>query len=250
MRYNPTVFRRTLTFAILLAGAACAAQQEPPAQQQPSPAPQQPEGKPQVKINYMNVCTPGKEDQEVINGALAAIPAKPAFSPDFEIARGHTTMKDAPDSKFVRLRRDFAPESPLMTAQFSMSTDPTNTVEILVLRMRDPKEFHEIAIEDRVSAGAAAPAAVLSVDTPASRVRIERLGKSSAGLSRCQETDQSAYDPVFRRASEILAQYRAAMGLRTMFRSDIAWLGSAPEKTSTTGQKMGAVRKKQAARKP
>jgi hypothetical protein len=243
------VLRHTLILAILLAGAACAAQQEQPPAQQPSPG-QQPDGKPQVKINYMNVCTPGKEDQEVINGALAAIPAKPAFSPDFEISRGHTTMKDAPDSKFVRLRRDFAPESPLMTAQFSMSTDSTNTVEILVLRMRDPREFHEIAIEDRVSAGAAAPAAVLSVDTPASRVRIERLGKSSAGLSRCQETDQSAYDPVFRRASEILAQYRAAMGLRTLFRSDIAWLNAAPQKPGAAQRKTGAARKKQAARKP
>ena len=195
-------------------------------QQQPSPTPQ-PDNKPQVKINYMNVCTPGKDDQEVINSALAAIPAKPAFSADFEIARGHTTMKDAPDSKFVRLRRDFAPESPLMTAQYSISTDSTNTIELLVLRMRDPKEFHEIAIEDRVSAGAATPATVLSVDTPASRVRIERLGKSSAGLTRCQEADQSSYEPVFRRASEIMAQYRAALGLRTAFRSDLAWLNPA-----------------------
>jgi len=239
------VLKHTLTIAILLAGAACAAQdQQPSPAQQPelSPAQQQPGNKPQVKINYLNVCTPGKEDQVVINGALAAIPAKPAFSPDFEIARGHTTMKDAPDSKFVRLRRDFSPESPLMTAQYSISTDSTNTIELLVLRMRDPKEFHEIAIEDRVSAGAAAPATVISVDTPVSRVRIERLGKSSAGLSRCQETDQSAYEPVFRHASEIMAHYRAALGLRTAFRADIAWLNSAP--TAVT------ERKKQTARKP
>lgn len=232
--YNPTVFKRMWIIAILLAGTVWAQQVQPP---------QQGEGKPQVKINYMNVCTPGNEDQEIIRNALAAIPAKPVFSADFEISRGHTTMKDAPDSKFIRLRRDFAPELPLMTAQFSMSTDNTNTVEILVLRMRDPKEFHEIAIEDRVSAGAATPSAVLSVDTPATRVRIERLGKSSAGLSRCPETDQSAYDPVFRRASEIMAQYRAAMGLRTMFRSDVSWLNSTPRKT-------GAVQKKPPARKP
>lgn len=210
--------------------------------QQEQPTPPQPDGKPQVKVNYINVCTPGKEDQEVINGALAAVPEKPAFSPDFEVSRGHTTMKDAPDSKFVRLRRDFGPESPLMTAQYSMSTDSTTTIETLVLRTRDPKEFHEIAIEDRVSAGAATPATVLAVDTPASRVRIERLGKSSAGLARCQETDQSAYDPIFRRASEIMAQYRTALGLRTSFRSDMAWLNSTPN--------AGTPRKKQAARKP
>ncbi|HZD93056.1 MAG TPA: hypothetical protein VE133_02310 [Candidatus Sulfotelmatobacter sp.] len=230
------MLKHTLIIAILLAGAACSAQQEQP--------PAHPgESKPQVKINYINVCTPGKDDQEVINGALGAIPVKPAFSADFEIARGHTTMKDAPDSKFVRLRRDFAPESPLMTAQYSMSTDSTNTIEILVLRMRDPKEFHEIAIEDRVSAGAAIPAAVLSVDTPATRIRIERLGKSTAGLSRCPETDQSAYDAVFRHASEIMAQYRVALGLRTMFKSEIAWLNPALKNT-------GAAHKKTAAKKP
>lgn len=203
---------------------------------------QQPDNKPQVKINYMNVCTPGKDDQDVINSALAAIPAKPAFTADFEIARGHTTMKDAPDSKFVRLRRDFAADSPLMTAQYSISTDSTNTIELLVLRARDPKEFHEIAIEDRVSAGAATPVTVLSVNTPASRVRIERLGKSSAGLTRCQETDQSAYEPVFQRASEIMAEYRAALGLRTTFKSDIAWLNAAPG--------AGAAHKKQNAKRP
>jgi len=224
------VLKRAFSLAILLACAAGLAQQEQP-QAQPG------ENKPQVKINYLNVCTPGKDDQEIINGALAAIPSKPAFSSDFEISRGHTSMKDALDSRFVRLRRDFAAESPLMTAQFSMSTDSSTTVEILVLRMRDPKEFHEIAIEDRVSAGAATPAAVLSVDTPASRVRIERLGKSSAGLSRCQEVDQSAYEPVFRRASEIMAQYRAAMGLRTQFRADVAWLNAAPQKAAAAPKK-------------
>jgi len=234
------VLKHALTIAILLAGAAQAQQQEPtPAQPDQTP---QSQGKPQVKINYLNVCTPGKDDQEVINSALAAIPAKPAFTADFEIARGHTTMKDAPDSRFVRLRRDFAAESPLMTAQYSISTDSTNTIELLVLRMRDPKEFHEIAIEDRVSAGAATPAAVLSVDTPASRVRIERLGKSSAGLTRCQETEQSAYEPVFQRASEIMAQYRAALGLRTTFKSDIAWLNAAPG--------AGAARQKRSVKKP
>ena len=223
--------------AILLAGAALA-------QQQQAPAPQPSESKPQVKVNYLNVCTPGKEEQEVINGALAAIEAKPVFSTDFEISRGRTTLKDAPDAKFVRLRRDFVAESPLMTAQYSMSTDSTNTIEILVLRARDPKDFLEIVVEDRVSAGSATPLAVLSVDTPASRVRIERLNKSSAVLTKCPDADQSSYDPVFRNASEIMARYRAALGLRTQFRSDIAWLNAAP-KSAGTPQK-----KKQPAVKP
>jgi hypothetical protein len=222
------VLKHALTIVILLACSACGGQQ-----QEPSPA--QTPAKPQVKINVINVCTPGQEDQAIIQGALAAISAKPAFSADFEISRGHTTIKDALDSNFVRLRRDFVSESPLMTAQYSMSTDSANMVEILVLRMRDPRDFHEIAIEDRVSAGAASPAALLSVDTPASRLRIERLGKSSVGLARCQEIDQSAYEPLFRRASEIMAHYRAAMELRTKFRSDIAWLN--PRSGSSGPQK-------------
>src|SRR4029077_2234681 len=227
--YNPTVLRHPLTIAILLAGAACAAQQQQP------PAPQPQEGKPQIKVNYLNVCTPGTDEQAVINGALAAVQAKPVFSTDFEISRGRTTLKDAPDAKYVRLRRDFAPESPLLTAQYSMSTDSTNTIEILVLRPRDPRDFLEVVMENRVTAGAAAPLAVLQVDTPTSRVRIERLNKSSAVLARCQEVDQRAYDPMFHQASDIMAQYRAALGLRTAFRSDIAWLNP-PPKTAPKGK--------------
>ena len=81
-------------------------------------------------------------------------------------------------------------------------------------------------MEDRVSAGAATPLALLQVDTPTSRVRIERLNKGSAVLTRCPDVDQSAYEPVFHQASDIMAQYRAALGLRNAFRSDIAWLNA------------------------
>jgi hypothetical protein len=218
------VLRHALTVVFLLASASLA-QQEPP-------SPQQPDGKPQVKVNYLNVCTPGTDEEAVIKGALAAIQAKPAFGDDFEISRGRTTLKDAPDAKYVRLRREFAPESRLLTAQYSMSTDSTNTIEILVLRLRDPKEFLQVVIEDRVSAGSSAPLAVLQVDTPTSRVRIERLNKSSAVLTRCPEVDQNAYEPVFRQASDIMAQYRLALGLRTAFRSDIAWLNPAAKTVS------------------
>jgi hypothetical protein len=242
------VFRRAFSIAILLAAAALTAQQ----QQSPTPTP---DSKPQVKVNYLNVCTPGAEEQAILNGALAAVQAKPAFSPDFEISRGRTSLKDAPDARFVRLRRDFAPDSPLMTAQYSMSTDSTNTIEILVLRSRDPKDFLEVVMEDRVSAGSASPVAVLSVDTPAGRVRVERLNRSSAVLSRCQEVDQSAYEPVFRQASEIMAQYRAAMGLRTAFRSDISWLNPSgnnggTKKTDGGGASGAASRQKKTSRKP
>jgi hypothetical protein len=203
---------------------AAAQDQQPPAAQPTAP---QPDGKPQVKVNYLNVCTPGTDEQAIIKGALAAVQAKPAFSPDFEVSRGRTSLKDAPDARYVRLRRDFATDSPLLTAQYSMSTDAANTTEILVLRPRDPKDYLQVVMEDRMTADAAKPLSLLLVDTPASRVRIERLNKSSAVLTRCSEVDQSAYEPVFHQASEIMAQYRAALGLRTAFKTDIAWLNPA-----------------------
>lgn len=221
------MFRRTLVILFLLAAAAAQDQRPTPA---PTPSVQptapSPEGKPQVKVNYLNVCTPGKDEEAIIKGALAAVQPKPAFSADFELSRGRTSLKDAPDAKYVRLRRDFAAESLLLTAQYSMSTDATNTVEILVLRPRDPKDFLQVVMEDRMSAGAAKPLSLLQVDTPTSRVRIERLNKSSAVLTRCPDVDQGAYEPVFHQASEIMAQYRSALGLRTAFRSDLAWLNA------------------------
>jgi hypothetical protein len=231
------VLKCALSIAILLAGAARAQEQQP--------TPQPSETKPQVKVNYLNVCAPGKEEQDIIHAALTAVQGKPVFSTDFEISRGRTTLKDAPDAKFVRLRRDFNADSPLITAQYSMSTDSTNTIELLVVRPREPKDFLEIVMEARVAAAAATPGSVLAVDTPAMRVRIERLSKSSAALTRCPEADQGAYEPLFRQASEIMAQYRATLGLRTEFRSDIAWLNPASKKVGTA-----TPRKKQPSGKP
>jgi hypothetical protein len=221
-----TVLKHALTLAILLTGAACAGQQPSATPQATAPSP---DGKPQVKVNYLNVCTPSTEEETIIKGALAAIQPKPVFSADFEISRGRTSLKDAPDAKYVRLRRDFATEAPLLTAQYSMSTDSSNTIEILVLRARDPKDFLQLVLENRVTAGSTTPLALLQVDTPTSRVRVERLNNSSAVLTRCPEADQSAYEPVFKQASEIMAQYRAALGLRNAFRTDIAWLNPAPK---------------------
>ena len=119
-----TVLKIALTALFLLAAAA-AADQQPPAAQPTAPqsSTPSPDGKPQVKVNYLNVCTPGTDEQAIIKGALAAVQPKPAFSADFELSRGRTSLKDAPDAKYVRLRRDFAAESPLLTAQYSMSTD-------------------------------------------------------------------------------------------------------------------------------
>jgi len=206
------------------------------------PQDQKPETpQPQVRLNYLHVCTPSAEEQAVLSGALGKAAGNPAFSEDFEISRGRTTLKDAPAAKFVRLRRDFAEKSPLLTVQYSMSVDEETTIETLVLRVRDPKEFYELSMEDRVSAGAASPVAVVTTDTPAVRVRVERLGKGSVVLARC-EGDQSAYEPLFKQASDIMAKYRSALGLRTAFRSDIAWL-SAHKSRSGAAQPAASSRK-------
>ncbi len=218
---------RHLIIVMCLAGGVAAAQQEP------APPLQQ---KPQVRLNYLNVCTPSAEDQAVLKDALAKSGGKPVFIEDFEVSRGRTTPRDSPPAKFVRLRRDFSAQSPMVTAQYSISTDEANTIETLVLRMRDTKEFYEISIEDRVSSSAASPVAIVTTDTPASRVRIERLGKSSVVLARCEGADQSAYETLFQRASELMTQYRRVLGLRTTFHSDIAWLGGNRKNTSSPGQ--------------
>lgn len=126
-----------------------------------------------------------------------------------------------------------------MTAQYSMSTDEKITIETLVLRMRDPKDFLEISIEDRVSAEAASPLSIVATDTPAARIRVERLGKSSIVLARCEAADQSVYEPLFKQASDLAAQYRGALGMRTSFRQDIAWLSS-PAKSGSA-----SIRKRQ-----
>ena len=177
-----------------------------------------------MKVNVLNVCSPSSGDQAVLRDALAKAKAATPFAADFEIARGRATLKDAPPSKYVRLRRDVGPQSPWETAQYSMSRDPQNTVETLVLRLRDPKEFHELSIEDRISSDAASAATVLGSDTPASRIRVERLGKSSVALARCPDANQSAYESLFAEASAIMAKYRKELGLRSEFREDVTWL--------------------------
>jgi hypothetical protein len=199
--------------------------------------PKQPaSGQPQVKLNILNVCTPSSEDQAEIKKAFARVLAKPVFSRDFEVARGRTAVKDSPDAKFVRLRRDLAPESVLLAAQYSMSTDEESTVETLVLRTRDPKDFHELSFEDQVSSGAASPPSLLGIDTPVNRIRLERFGKSSIVLARCEGGGQDAYEPLFRQASEIMQLYRKALDLPGMLRADVAWLAGSAKSDGASRQ--------------
>ena len=201
------------------------------AAQEPTPPPGQ---QPQVRINYLNVCTPSAEEQKEMAAALARIPQKPGFAPDFEIARGRTTMPDAPVSTWVRVRHDFPDGAALSNAQYSMSVDEQRIVETLVFHFHEPKDVLSISIEDGVSA--ATPAQVLAADTPASRMRIERVGKGSIALARCPGADQSIYEPLFQSASQVMARYREALGVRRTVAADLARLGvGKPESKKPAG---------------
>ena len=177
-----------------------------------------------VRVNYMNVCSPGVADKQEIVSALERIPTAPRFGPEFEIARGRSTVPDAPIASWVRVRREFPPDVPLINAQYSVSLDARDIIETIVFRWREPKDVMQVSIEDSIS-NVASPATVVSTDTPASRIRIERFGKASLGLSRCPGADQSAYESVFSAASRVMSRYRAALGVRESVPSELARLG-------------------------
>ena len=228
--------------AALVAGATLA--QQPPASQPP------------VKVNILNVCSPSVDDQKELSAALAKVPAKPAFGKDYEVSRGHSTLDPntpmpgmqqlPPDAgaaaDYVRVRREFPGSVLFSNVQYSFSVDASNMVETLVLRVRDPKDLMQVSIEDSASSVTSA-SAMLSADTPVSRVRLERFGKSSVALARCPAeeghpgVDQSASEPIFRAASAILSHYRDALGVRRMIPQELARLGV------KTSAKAGATKK-------
>ena len=197
--------------------------------------------KTQVKINYLNVCTPSVEEQKELSGALARIPAHPRFSEDFEVSRGRTSLTEPPiklagveteeapaaaggTSKWVRVRREFAADSPFVSVQYSVSVDQKNIVETLVFRSREAKDVIQTSLEDSVSASSD-PLQVLRVDTPVDRVRIERFGKSSVVLTRCPSADQKTYQPLFDQGSSVLAHYRGILGVQQIVPADLKRLG-------------------------
>jgi len=194
---------------------------------------QGPNQQPPVKVNVLNVCTPSAGEQKEISSALSKIPTKPLFAKDYEVARGHSTldpsmpmpgMENLPKnenvaSDWVRIRREFPNSALFSNVQYSFSTDSNTMIETLVLRVRDPKDLMQVSIDDSASAVTTA-AAMLSNDTPVTRIRLERFGKSSVALARCPAEegrpaiDQSAYEPLFRSATSILTRYRDALGIR------------------------------------
>jgi hypothetical protein len=223
----------------------------PLAAQQPAENP--PSTQPQVKVNMLNVCTPSAEEQKEISTALARIPKQPLFASDFEVSRGRSTLSDMPNflqagqsaqvsadpsvARYVRIRHEFAVQALFSSVQYSFSNDGQNMVETLVLHVRDPKELIQVSLEDSASA-VTSPEAMLTSNTPVNRVRLERFGKSSVALARCLATeggpapDQSAYEPLFRGASEVLSSYRALLGVKKTVPEELAKIGEASKRKS------------------
>src|SRR5690348_12080235 len=180
----------------------------------------------------LNVCTPSADEKQEIASALSKVPKQPLFGSDFEVARGRSSLDpqanflqaganaqmsgDSESANWVRMRREFSVQALFSTVQYSFSTDPKNMVETLVFRVRDPKDLMQVAIEDSASA-VTTPATMLTANTPASRIKLERFGKSSVVLARCSATengpqpDQSAFEPLFQSASVIITNYRALL---------------------------------------
>ncbi len=219
----------------------------------PHPVAAQQPSEPQVKVNVLNVCTPSADEQKEIASALARIPKQPLFTADFEVSRGRSTLTDLPSfmpveqrahlsgdpsvAGYVRIRREFSVQALFASVQYSFSDDSQNMIETLVLHVREPKDLIQVSLEDSASSVTTA-SAMLTVNTPVNRVRLERFGKSSIALARCSASeggpapDQSAYEPLFRSASEVLANYRALLGVKNIVPEEltkIAGIKKSPE---------------------
>ena len=241
-----------ILFSILFIGILGQANAQQVLAQEPASNPQS--NQPQVKVNMLNVCSPSAEEQKEIAAALARVPKEPLFGSDFEVSRGVSTLSDMPSflsagqnthaagepsvAKYVRMRREFAVQALFARVQYSFSNDGQNMVETLVLHVRDPKDLIQVSIEDSASSVTSSEA-MLGSNSPASRIRLERFGKSSVALARCLAAeggpapDQSAYEPLFRSASEVLANYRNRLGVKVVVPEELAKIGG-ESKTKVT----------------
>jgi hypothetical protein len=208
-------------------------------QDQPA-APPAAQKTPEIHVTYLNVCAPDDGETKELTSALARIPLQPPFSSDFEVARGRSSVTggeiaarltggNLPPSTWVRLRREFA-SGFFANVQYSMTRDENGLFEVLVFRVRDPKELMQVAFTDSVNHGN--PTAVLATDTPPSRIKLERFGKSSVGLSRCPAVDQKQYEPLFRSAARVMAAYRDLLGARKTVPAEFTRLGAPKAKAA------------------
>ncbi len=179
-----------------------------------------------------------------MQAALARIPARPRFTADFEISRGRSSV-DASISRWVRVRREFGADSPFTTAQYTMAVnlDDGAITETLALRLRDPKDVVQVALQSTVTAGD--PAAVLASDTPSNHISVERYGKAPLAVKRCPQADQSGFAQLFQGASSLLAGYRSALGVRSFVPGDLARVGVAQKKKPQSAPAPGKSQKPQ-----
>jgi hypothetical protein len=91
---------------------------------------------------------------------------------------------------------------------------------------------------------------MLGSNSPATRVRLERFGKPSVALARCTAAeggptpDQTAYEPLFRGASDVLANYRRLLAVSIVVPEELAKIrGDKPKPAVTKPAKPSGTRK-------
>jgi hypothetical protein len=95
---------------------------------------------------------------------------------------------------------------------------------------------------------------MLGTNTPVSRIRLERFGKSSVVLARCSASatgpapDQSAYEPLFRTASAIGADYRNLLRVPQTVPDELNRVAFAGSKEGSRVPQRPAARKKSSAK--
>ncbi len=252
---HKSIVSTLLVTPLALAWSLAATAQQPDATQQP-----------QVKVNMLNVCTPSAEEQKEIASALAKIPKQPLFDADFEVSRGRSTLTEMPAmleagqaghvagepsvASYVRIRHEFSVQAMFSSVQYSFSNDGVNMIETLVLRVRDPKDLMQVSLEDSASA-VTSSAAMLGANTPVMRLRLERFGKPSVALARCQDTamgpapNQSAYEPLFRSASEVFTNYRGLLGVKKVVPEELAKISAEGKPSAPPKSKMQRPREPQ-----
>jgi len=215
----------------------------------------------------LNVCSPSAEEQKEIAAALARVPKQPLFSADFEVTRGRSTLTDMPAmlsvgqaghvagepsvASYVRIRREFSVQATFSSVQYSFSNDGINMIETLVLHVRDPKDLIQVSLEDSASAVTSSQT-MLATNTPVTRVRLERFGKPSVALVRCMGVeggpvpDQTAYEPLFRGASDVLNDYRGLLRVKSIVPEELAKISgeSKPKPPAESKMRKSATQQK------
>ena len=108
-------------------------------------------------------------------------------------------------------------------------------VETLVLHVRDPKDLIQVSLEDSASVGNE-----FRRDVERRTLRSTACGWSDSESSRWRwlvarptnggpAPDQSAYEPLFRSASEVLANYRDLLGVKTIVPEELAKINGMPK---------------------